>query len=677
MGDGQDSVDLADLFGLDGGRVHIGRLLANAGQGRLYAREGHPGTGVKLFSPAILFRSAADLRAKLAWMIEHPPQDVPGRYRFAWPTQLVVDGGGALAGYILPLPVDGVSLRALFVRARQPTAGARRPDWLTGQFGRGGDRTLPPGRPAVAGDWRLLAQAGASLAAATVALHELGYVVGDFHDGLVRVGEHGGITLVDCDTVQVSVPEAAEALDPAEAGETGVPLRVYQAPVGRPEFTPADLLAERGRPLGPAADDFALAVHCFALLLGGHRPYTGVWRAGDEEPSPLGLAREGLYALAGGGRLDPPAGMPPAGLLPPAVLALFDRAFGPGAGALLPRPTANEWHEALRMLADGLRTCPRTRTHHFQAGLDACPWCAREDAARARAAALTPTTLPPALPPGTLRPETPSADTPSVPALVPSAPIQAVYRPRATPPRAAAARVPGTPRTGGPRHRTPAQPPSRRWTSKIGSALLCLLGAALMVLTVLGAVDQPSASDRAAGDSGGRAQGDAAAPTAKPARSGGPAAAAQPASPSPSRRAAFWPWLGRWQSAAGSALPGFGLRLEDAGEVAGQEQITATETSGSCPVRYHGTTRLWPQGPLATYPLGASVRLTLDASLPAGQDPNGCVLRPDPASYTLAGNELTSPGVIEFEVKGALDDVAQAWVSVHPGELITLIMNRG
>jgi len=674
MGDGRDSVDLADLFGLDGGQVHVGRLIGNAGQGRLYARDGHPGTGVKLFSPAILVRCAADLRAKLAWMIDHPPQDVPGRYRFAWPTQLVVDGGGALAGYTLPLPADGIALRSLFVRARQPAADARRTDWLTGPLGRGGHRTLPPGRPAVAGDWRLLAQAGASLAAATVTLHELGYVVGDFHDGLVHVGEHGGITLVDCDAVQVSVPEVVEALDPPEAGATGAPVRVYQAPVGRPEFTPADLLAERGRPLGPAADDFALAVHCFALLLGGHRPYTGVWRALDKEPSPLGLAREGLYALAGGGRLDPPAGMPPADVLPPEVLALFDRAFGPGAGALLPRPTALEWHEALRRLADGLRTCPRTRTHHFQPGLDACPWCAREDAARARAAALTPTTLPPAFPPAPLRRETPSPDTPSVPALVPSAPLQAAHRRRAAPPGAAAARSPGTPRPGGPRHRTPPGPPRRRWTGKIGSALLCLLGAALMVLTVFGAVDQPSASDRAAGDSGGRAQGDAA-PTAKPARSGGPAA--QAASPSPSRRAAFWPWLGRWQSAAGSALPGFGLRLDDAGQVAGQGQINATETSGSCPVHYHGTTRVWPQGPLATYPLDASVRITLDASLPVGQDPNGCVLRPDPASYTLAGGELTSPGVIEFQVIGALANVAQAWVSVHPGELVSLIMNRG
>ncbi|WP_238440058.1 hypothetical protein, partial [Frankia sp. AgB1.8] len=33
-----------------------------------------------------------------------------------------------------------------------------------------------------------------------------------------------------------------------------------------------------------------LAVHCFALLLGGHRPYTGTWRAAGDAPAPRGPA---------------------------------------------------------------------------------------------------------------------------------------------------------------------------------------------------------------------------------------------------------------------------------------------------------------------------------------------------------------------------------------------------
>jgi len=73
MGDEPESVDLADLFGLDGTRIHAGRPLGAASQGRLYQVDGAPGLAVKLFAPAHLARSAAELRAKLTWMIDHPP----------------------------------------------------------------------------------------------------------------------------------------------------------------------------------------------------------------------------------------------------------------------------------------------------------------------------------------------------------------------------------------------------------------------------------------------------------------------------------------------------------------------------------------------------------------------------------------------------------------------------
>lgn len=700
MSDGRDSVDLADLFGLDGGRVHIGRPLGDAGQGRLYAREGHLGTAVKLFSPAFLFRSATDLRAKLTWMIEHPPADVVGRYRFAWPRELVVDRTGALAGYILAGPVDGVELRTLFVRGRQPAAAAQLPDWLVGPPGH---RPHRADRPRVARDWRLLAQAAANLAAATAALHELGYVIGDFHDGLVRVSSQGVITLVDCDAVQVTVPgrpgTAGAPQESGARGDTG-PLealaawpgpvpdetpgarddaadRVYRAPIGRPEFTPAELLAERGRPLTPAADDYALAVHCFALLFGGHRPYTGIWRASGDEPSPLGLARLGLYALTGDGRLDPPGGMPPGEVLPAELAVLFDRAFGPGAGVSRPRPAAAAWRDMLRTTADELVTCARTQTHHYRPGLGSCPWCARDDSARGRAAPLLPAALPTVAPTGAL--------------TVVNAPPARTSGPQTRP---APHRAAGAARPPGPRHRTPARSAPRQWAGKVAATVLCLLGAVFMALTVFGAVDQPSANDQAHADTGGPTPGgvvaanaasagpaSASPASANPASGHAPGAATAspgqaPSRPLASQPAAIWPWLGRWQSIAASSLPGFALRIDDDGVTGGQEQIVATETSGPCPVRYHGTIHARLDGPISTWPLDASVRLTLDATLPAGQDPKGCTLLPDPASYQGTGGDTTAAGVIRFQVIAAIDDLAQVSVTVRPGETVNLIMQR-
>ncbi|OHV62130.1 hypothetical protein, partial [Pseudofrankia sp. BMG5.36] len=399
MGDEQDSVDLADLFGLDGSRMHIGRPLGAAGQGRLYQRYGVPGTAVKLFNPAHLFRSATEQRAKLTWMIAHPPAagapaagpraaeppagDPPAVKRpaaeplaaelgaadpgaaehpaggldaFAWPSELVVDGSGGLAGYTVATPADGVPLLTLV----HPDASPR-PGWFD--------------------DWGVRLEAATRLAAATAVLHEHGYVVGDFHDGAVQVTPTGRVIFVDCDAAQVTV----------DAG-------VHLSPVGRPDFTPAELLAERGRPLRPAADDYALAVHLFALLMGGHRPYTGRWRGGGVPPGQVELARRGLYALGGHRDLGPPLDLPPADILPPGPRAMFGQAFGPGAGSQNPRPTATQWHDALVALAAGLRGCPRVPTHHFRAGLPYCPWCVLDEQTGQRAPRATPVTPPSALP---------------------------------------------------------------------------------------------------------------------------------------------------------------------------------------------------------------------------------------------------------------------------------------
>src|SRR5262245_64571124 len=99
MGDGRDSVDLADLFGLDGARIQAGRMLGAASQGQVYTRVGSPGTALRLFTPAYLSRTAPDLRAKLTRLIEHPPAGPTadgGHHRVAWPRELVVDSAGAL-----------------------------------------------------------------------------------------------------------------------------------------------------------------------------------------------------------------------------------------------------------------------------------------------------------------------------------------------------------------------------------------------------------------------------------------------------------------------------------------------------------------------------------------------------------------------------------------------------
>jgi hypothetical protein len=625
MGDGRDSVDLAALFGLDGARVRVGRPVARGHQGLIYLRHGHGGQpeALKVFSQAYLFRSATQLRAKLAWMIEHPPLD-PGisQRSLAWPRALVVDSAGGLAGYTMPAAPRAVELRQLTV-AHDPVDGPSLPAGWSGRFD----------------DWRTRVETAESLAALAAALHERGYVIGDFNDTVIRVTSRGQATLVDCDGIQVDADG-----------------RTFLAEVSAPEFTPAELLAQRGRPLTSAADDFALAVHCFGLLMGGHRPFSGLWRDGGDPPTPLQLARWGVYATAGDARLEPPPGMPPAEILPANARAMFELAFGPGAGVDQRRPTASDWRDALGALAAGLVTCARTPTHHYRPGLTDCPWCARTDEARrhassATAVALTdlPTPVPaPAV--GLPRP------TPPVPAAVPLTPVA----PGGAPPNKQARRP-----TAGPQHRRPGRGRSAwRWAARLGSAVLCLVGATLMVVTVLGAVLRGSTVDGAGRSATGSGPTTFLALTPTTATPTTAAASGTSRMPSTLWRA----WLGRWTAGPDAVLPGFGLLISDAGPTpGGEEQITAAETTPSCPVRYEGLTRGWAPGTVTTYPQDASVDLVLDAHLLPGQDASRCVLLHSSSYFTAGGADLVVTGAIHIQVIAADDDLAKATVTLTPG----------
>jgi len=64
-----------------------------------------------------------------------------------------------------------------------------------------------------------------------------------------------------------------------------------------------------------------------------------------------------------------------AGLLPPAIVAMFRQAFEDGAVDPGARPTAARWHAALDGLAGQLRQCAADGAHFYPRSHDACPWC--------------------------------------------------------------------------------------------------------------------------------------------------------------------------------------------------------------------------------------------------------------------------------------------------------------
>jgi DNA-binding helix-hairpin-helix protein with protein kinase domain len=209
------------------------------------------------------------------------------------------------------------------------------------------DRKRGPKTPPWVGGftWEYLLRVATNLASATHALHDAGYVIGDFNERNVLVRNNALVTLVDCDSMQVPGPSGT----------------AFLCEVFRPEFTAPELLhADLSQQMRtPESDRFALAVHIYQLLMEGRHPFAGMWLHGaGDKPERHKLAELGLFVQKG------------------------DKRFTQG-------------------LATTLRKCQAHPSHRYPGHLGIkCPWCELEKASRvAPVPATRQVSLPPALAP--------------------------------------------------------------------------------------------------------------------------------------------------------------------------------------------------------------------------------------------------------------------------------------
>lgn len=277
---------------------------------------------------------------KLGLMMETPPT-LPAGVSIAWPVELLTDPRGTrFAGFLMPRAEGPRVFEFYNPVSRRKTAPLF--------------------------DWARLHRAGANLAAAFEALHAAGYVIGDVNESniLVHPG-NASITLVDADSMQVRGPR---------------PRELYRSKVGKPEFTPPELqgthFADVDR--APEHDRFGLAALLFLLLMEGTHPFACRLADGGEVPPVEERIRAGMFPYAPDAeQCRPPRMAPPFYSLPPAVQALFLRAFVQGHANPAARPTAGEWREALVHAEAALATCAANPRHRHAAHVDFCPWCHR------------------------------------------------------------------------------------------------------------------------------------------------------------------------------------------------------------------------------------------------------------------------------------------------------------
>jgi len=324
------------LYDSQGRPLRLGAEIGKGGEGSVRQIEGHPGRVAKLYHTATAERSAK-LGAMLALKTERLLQIS------AWPVDTLHSrAGGALKGFVMPR-ATGQQTHVLY-----------------------GPKSRLAGFPQAS--WPFLLQAAANLARAFAVVHEHGLIVGDVNHGNSLVSDRATVTLIDCDSFQVT--------------QDG---RVFYCGVGVETHVPPEL---QGRDLGSTLrssnhDAFGLAVLLFQILFMGRHPFSGRFLGAGDMPIPRAI-RELRFAYGPGaaGRLmQPPPNTLSLAAVSNEVALLFERAFSPAGAAGGARPTPAEWVGALEGLTRQLQPCGRNPVHHFLRGLAACPWCEIESRA--------------------------------------------------------------------------------------------------------------------------------------------------------------------------------------------------------------------------------------------------------------------------------------------------------
>ncbi|HYN90009.1 MAG TPA: hypothetical protein VER55_15855, partial [Ardenticatenaceae bacterium] len=320
-----------------GRRVTLGRELARGGEAAVYLVDGRPELVAKVYT---IPRPGYD--GKLAWMRDHPPVDrrrSHGHASIAWPSDLLRDRAGTVAGYLMPFVTDAVPLLEVFNPRRRA-------------------RTLP------GFDWRYLHRAARNLAAALAALHDRGYVVGDLNESNILVTPAALVTLIDTDSFQVQEPRPTQIV-------------VYPCPVGRWEYTPPELQGQafRGVLRQPQHDCFGLAVLIFQLLMDGSHPFRSQWLGSGDPPALEEKIVQGWfpYAEPARGPVAPPANAPTLNVLHPGVVQLIQRCFVEGHRNPRHRPDPEDWERALEEAEQAIVQCQNA--HLFSSHARACPRC--------------------------------------------------------------------------------------------------------------------------------------------------------------------------------------------------------------------------------------------------------------------------------------------------------------
>jgi DNA-binding helix-hairpin-helix protein with protein kinase domain len=320
-----------ELFNPAGRVVRLGPQLGRTGgEGCVYEVSSDQELVAKIFhKPADL-----DKRAKLIHMIS---LTTPGLTSFAaWPKSLLLDRHQSVLGFLMPKAI-GVEIHEVFSRTQRSTAF--------------------PGK-----EWNFSVRVARNCSAAFDEIHNADGAIGDVNEGNLLVAQNGTVSLIDCDSYQMTANG-----------------RTWTCDVGVPIWTAPELQGKTFRGLRRTAntDLFSLALLIFKILFMGRHPFAGVPLTATETTLEQCI-KEFRFAFTGNSQalhIKPPPGAFPFERLPQTFRETFDRAFLRGSERPDARPSAKEWVKTLDSFESSLQRCKLTTSHLFPREFVSCPWC--------------------------------------------------------------------------------------------------------------------------------------------------------------------------------------------------------------------------------------------------------------------------------------------------------------
>ncbi len=328
--------------------------LASGGEGAVYAIENCTPSVAKIYHPQKLQNSGEMLERKLQTMVQEVPVQpiVDGFLKVAWPQDVLYDKTtGQFVGFVMP-KLDS-SLKIYQIEQDENHRLKLFPHYT----------------------WKYAVQYAYNLSWVVWYLHLNGVIIGDMNMNNIVVDKQGHITLIDCDSFDITNRRTGER---------------FKCEVGMEELLAPEIqgcMMVANADFTPAADDFSLAIHIFRLLMMNADPFCAAL-VGKSVDSSTAL-NTNLNIINGESpffRQLPnkkvPPWAPPVSILPPEIVDAFKNTFTYRQRtirtAMKFRTTAEEWNKLLLKYAqaDPNPNLSRCRNNHvYSAHLTTCPFC--------------------------------------------------------------------------------------------------------------------------------------------------------------------------------------------------------------------------------------------------------------------------------------------------------------